>query len=62
MRHALEQAEGDVTRLVPRSDGSVIIANNRAQARRILGNLAFGAVSASETASYVEDLRDTSRG
>jgi len=56
MRHALEQADGDASRLVPRSDGSVIIANNQAQARRILGNIAFGALSLSETAARVEGL------
>jgi hypothetical protein len=56
MSHALEKADGDASRLVPRLDGSVIIANNRTQARRILGNLAFGAVNASETASSMDDL------
>ncbi len=56
MSHATELADGDFGRLVPRVDGSVIVANNRAQARRILGNLTFGAVSPSETVTYAADL------
>jgi hypothetical protein len=39
---AVAVAEGDRTLLVPRQDGSVIIANNRAQARRVIRDPAFG--------------------
>lgn len=56
MRHAMQQTGGDATRLVPRADGSVIIANNREQARRALADLAFGAVNPANTASRVDDL------
>jgi hypothetical protein len=44
MDYALDKADGDRTRLVPRPDGSVIVANNREQARRALRDPTFGAI------------------
>lgn len=42
-QHALDMAEGDRTRLVPRPDGSVIVANTREQARQAMRDPTFGA-------------------
>lgn len=44
MDYALVEADGDRSRLVLRSDGSVIVANNRDQARRALRDPTFGSV------------------
>jgi len=51
MDHALEIAEGDASRLVLRSDGSVIIANNRKQATRARRDQRFGAGASPDSSS-----------
>lgn len=53
--HALKVAEGDARRLVLRSEGSVIVANNHEQAKRALRDQTFGAVEASDTATRLDD-------
>jgi len=55
MDYALNEADGDPTRLVPRPDGSVIVANNREQARRALRDPTFGAISLLEQPNPPEE-------
>lgn len=55
MDHALNEADGDPTRLVPRPDGSVIVANNREQARRALRDPTFGAANQPEQLNPPEE-------
>jgi hypothetical protein len=46
--HALNVADGDYTRLVPRPDGSVIVANTREQAQRAKRDPTFGTIGPSD--------------
>jgi len=57
MDHALDQADGDQTLLVPRPDGSVIVANNREQARRALRDPTFGSVTSQELPNRPQEPR-----
>lgn len=55
MDYALNEADGDPTRLTLRPDGSVIVANSREQARRALRDPAFGTVNQPEQLNPPEE-------